>query len=61
MNIINLSELDIDNTITPDHYLQQFTVLIRTMTPMSADTVKDQLQKKWEVVSCHKVKETIVI
>lgn len=37
--------------ITPDHFVQTFTVTIRSSGGVSADAVKDQIQKRNEVTA----------
>lgn len=53
-SILNLTGQKIDDgqTVTPDHYTQRFTVVIRSLQSIPEDDLKDQIQKKWEVVTC---------
>lgn len=44
--------------VTPDHSVQTFVVQIRSLSGIHPDTVKDQLQKKWEVINIEKTDQT---
>ena len=52
MNTINLTGKPIDDgqTVVVDHYTQRFTVVIRSMSPIGEDTLKNIIQQKYEVV-----------
>lgn len=43
---------------TPDHSVQTFVVQIRSLSGIHPDTIKDQLQKKWEVINIEKTDQT---
>ena len=45
----------VTGTVITDHFVTKFVVEIRTMSVLSADTVKNHLQKKWEVVDIQEV------
>lgn len=38
-------------TVTVDHVVQTFTLTVRSCSGVESKTIKDHLQKKWEVVN----------
>ncbi len=40
------------NCIAPDHVLQEFKVVVRSMASVHPDTLKNLIQGKYEVVEC---------
>jgi hypothetical protein len=47
--------------VLPDNYVIKFTVEVRAMSGVSADAIREQLQKRWEVLSVQKTDTTIVV
>lgn len=46
------------STVVVDHQVQVFTVVIRSLAGVGVEALKDQLQKKWEIVGtphCHEL------
>ncbi len=54
-------KLEDGQTVTVDHTVTSFTVTIRTMGSISAQDVKDQLQKKWEVTHIEEGDSTMYV
>lgn len=53
--------MDLDNTVTVDHTVQTFTVVIRSMGSVHPDTIKDFLQRRYEVVECKETDATTYV
>ena len=47
--------------MVPDHWNQTFVITIRSMRHLSTEAVKEQLQKKWEVVAIDLTADTCVV
>lgn len=39
-------------TLSVDHHVREFKVVIRSMNRISPEGVKDFLQRRWEVLEC---------
>lgn len=52
---------DLGVTVTPDHTEQIFVVSIRTMRPVSEDTIKEMIQAKFEVIGCEETHRTSIV
>ena len=52
--------MSIDTTQTVDNIVQEYTVVIRSMSGVHPDTLRDHLQKKWEVLRLEKTGEVIL-
>ena len=37
-------------TVTVDHVVQTYKIVVRSLSGVHADVVKDHLQKKWEIL-----------
>lgn len=63
MSMVHLygKELLDGKTVTVDHVVQEFTVVIRSCGGIGLQDLKDQLQKKWEVVRVGKEEETTYV
>ena len=44
-------KLEEGQTVTVDHVVQSFTVVVRSMNGVDNQTLKNLLQQKWEIVS----------
>lgn len=47
-----VKQSDISRLAAADHIVSTFTVTVRHMSAVSAEAIKDQLQKRYEVVEC---------
>ena len=48
-------------TCMVDHTVRRFTVVVRSMNSISADTIKNLIQTKFEVVECEEVNATTYV
>ena len=55
------SDVPKEQTITVDHFQQVFTVVIRSMSRVHPDTLKDLIQRKYEVLEVDVNKEIGII
>ena len=46
--------------VVPDHSVQTFTVTIRSLRTLSPETIKNLIEKKFEVLDCEETAGTIV-
>lgn len=55
MNVVRLNDTPLDDRVSiVDHYTQKFTVVLRSMTPIGPETLKDLIQKRYEVTNITK-------
>ena len=47
--------------VTPDHFLSTFTITVRSMNHVSAEMVKELVQKKFEVVKAELAALDVVV
>lgn len=52
--------MPINETVIVDHFTQRFTVVIRSLSPVGEDTLKNLIQQKYEVVEIEK-QDTIAV
>lgn len=52
--------LEAQRTMTLDHVISTLTVTIRTLDPITVQEIKDQIEKKYEVVEIRMGKQTWV-
>ena len=48
-------------TVTMDHSVQVFTVVVRSMSRIGPDTLKNLIQQKYEVVKVEETDSTIYV
>lgn len=48
-------------TCLVDHFVKEFKVRVRTMSNISADTMKNLIQMSYEVVQCEEVSQTTYV
>lgn len=63
MNIreINGRHVDDGETVTLDHSVQVFTVVVRSMSRVSPDTIKNLIQQRHEVVRIEETDNTLYV
>jgi hypothetical protein len=58
---VNGKKIEDGETVMVDHSVQTFTVQIRTMNGLPVETLKDYLQRKYEVVNITETKATTYV
>lgn len=49
---VNGNKIDNGQTVTVDHSVQAFTVVVRSLQSVHPDRLKDLIQSKFEVIRC---------
>lgn len=52
---VNGKKIDNGQTVTVDHSVQVFTVVVRSLQSVHPDRLKDLIQAKFEVIRCEQV------
>jgi hypothetical protein len=50
-----------DWCIMPDHYTNTFTITVRSLRPISEETIKGIIEEKLEVVAVEATAQTVVV
>jgi hypothetical protein len=63
MNIreVNGRHVDDGETVTVDHSVQVFTVVVRSMSRVGPDTIKNLIEKRHEVVKVEEIDSTLYV